>query len=343
MQEPNSKTVITADLVTADDNDTRLRILYLYQLLLTQSDEDHPLSTKQITDKMEELHNIHVHRTTVPKDIALLKAAGFEIIAERKRAWEYHLAERTFSIPELKLLIDAVLSSKFITEKKSQALIDKLVSMASETNAGKLKRTVHITGRAKSDNEKGYYIIDAINDAMNAGVKISFLYFDYDGKKKQVLRNDGKPYTVSPYDLIWDGEFYYLTGYCDEREEVRVFRVDRIKKQPDLLEEPMVKQPRGYSVTKYTQEVFRMFDTQEISEVMLQCENSVMKSIIDRFGSTIRTKSLDAEHFQVKVKVCVGPTFYRWVFGFGGKIRIVGPDIVKEQYRERLVQALEEY
>ena len=222
-------------------------------------------------------------------------------------------------------------------------MIDKLVSMASETNAGKLKRTVHITGRAKSDNEKGYYIVDAINDAMNAGVKISFLYFDYDGKKKQVLRNDGKPYTVSPYDLIWDGDFYYLTGYCDEREEVRVFRVDRIKKQPDLLEEPMVKQPRGYSVTKYTQEVFRMFDTQEISEVMLQCENSVMKSIIDRFGSTIRTKSLDAEHFQVKVKVCVGPTFYRWVFGFGGKIRIVGPDIVKEQYRERLVQALEEY
>ena len=232
MQEPNSKTVITADLVTADDNDTRLRILYLYQLLLTQSDEDHPLSTKQITDKMEELHNIHVHRTTVPKDIALLKAAGFEIIAERKRAWEYYLAERTFSVPELKLLIDAVLSSKFITEKKSQALIDKLVSMASETNAGKLKRTVHITGRAKSYIEKGYYIIDAINDAMNAGVKISFLYFDYDGKKKQVLRNDGKPYTVSPYDLIWDGDFYYLTGYCDEREEVRVFRVDRIKKQP---------------------------------------------------------------------------------------------------------------
>ena len=215
--------------------------------------------------------------------------------------------------------------------------------MASDTNAGKFKRTVHITSRAKSDNEKGYYIIDAINDAMNAGVKISFLYFDYDGKKKQVLRNDGKPYTVSPYDLIWDGDFYYLTGYCDEREEVRVFRVDRIKKQPDLLEEPMVKQPRGYSVTKYTQEVFRMFDTQEISEVMLQCENSVMKSIIDRFGSTIRTKSLDAEHFQVKVKVCVGPTFYRWVFGFGGKIRIVGPDIVKEQYRERLVQALEVY
>lgn len=323
------------------ENDTRLRILYLYQLLLSQSDEEHPLSTKQITEKMEELHSIHMHRTTVSSDIALLKAAGFEIIGERKRAWEYHLADRAFSIPELKLLIDAVQSSKFITEKKSKALMEKLIALTSETNADKLQRSIHITGRAKSDNEKGYYIVDAINDAMNARVKISFLYFDYDGKKKQVLRNDGKPYTVSPYDLIWDGDFYYLTGYCDEREEVRVFRVDRIKKQPELLEEAMVKPPKGYSVTKYTQEVFRMFDTQEISEVMLQCENSVMKSIIDRFGSTIRTKSLDNEHFQVKVKVCVGPTFYRWVFGFGGKIRIAGPAEIKGQYKEMLVQALE--
>lgn len=323
------------------ENDTRLRILYLYQLLLSQSDEDHPLTTNQITSKMEELHAIHMHRTTVSSDIALLKAAGFEIIAERKHSWNYYLADRTFSLPELKLLIDAVQSSKFITEKKSQLLIEKLISLTSETNAGKLKRTVHITGRAKSENEKGYYIVDAINEAMNAGVKISFYYFDYDGKKKQVLRNDGNPYTVSPYDLIWDGDFYYLTGYCDEREEVRIFRVDRIKKQPELAEEPMVSPPRGYSVKKYTQEVFRMFDTQEIVDIILVCENSVMKSIIDRFGSTIRTKSLDDNHFQVKVKVCAGPTFYRWVFGFSGKIKIVGPTENVQQYLDMLQQAIE--
>lgn len=330
--------IMVADSI---ESDTRLRILYLYQLLLSQSDEDHPLTTNQITAKMEELHAIHMHRTTVSSDIALLKAAGFEIMAERKQSWNYYLADRTFSLPELKLLIDAVQSSKFITEKKSQLLIEKLISLTSETNAGKLKRTVHITGRAKSENEKGYYIVDAINDAMNAGVKISFYYFDYDGKKKQVLRNDGKPYTVSPYDLIWDGDFYYLTGYCDEREEVRIFRVDRIKKQPDLLDEPMVSQPRGYSVKKYTQEVFRMFDTQEIVDIVLVCENCVMKSIIDRFGSTIRTKSLDDNHFQVKVKVCAGPTFYRWVFGFGGKIKIVGPEENVQQYIDMLLKAIE--
>lgn len=334
-------TQVEVNSVKAEENDTRLRILYLYQLLLSQSDEDHPLTTKQITEKMKELHGIHMHRTTVPSDIELLKAAGFEIMAERKQAWNYYLSDRTFSLPEIKLLIDAVQSSKFITEKKSKDLIEKLISLTSETNAGKLKRTVHISGRAKSDNEKGYYIVDAINDAMNAGVKISFYYFDYDGKKHQVLKNDGKPYIVSPYDLIWDGDFYYLIGYCDNREEIRVFRVDRIKKQPELLTEVMTAQPKEYSVTRYTQEVFRMFDTQEIVEVTLRCENRVMKSVIDRFGSTIRTKAIDKDRFQVKVKVCTGPTFYRWVFGFDGKIQIVGPEKVISSYRDMLIRALE--
>lgn len=138
----------------AEDNDTRLRILYLYQMLLTQTDEDHTLSTKQIIDRMMEQHNILVHRTTVPKDIDLLRAAGFEIIGERKRAWEYYLADRKFSVPELKLLIDAVQSSKFITEKKSESLIEKLISLTSETNADKLKKSVHITGRVKSESKR---------------------------------------------------------------------------------------------------------------------------------------------------------------------------------------------
>lgn len=130
------------------------------------------------------------------------------------------LADRVFSIPELKLLIDAVQSSKFITKKNN--------ALTSEINTSKLQRSIHITGKAISDNEKRYYIVDAINDSMNARVKISFLYFDYDGKKKQILKNDGTHYTVSPYDL---GQTF-LPGYCDKREEVRVFRVDRIKKQP---------------------------------------------------------------------------------------------------------------
>jgi predicted DNA-binding transcriptional regulator YafY len=326
---------------SSEENDTRLRLLYLYQLLATQSDEDHPLRTKQITDQMLTLHGIYMHRTTVPKDIALLRAAGFEIIAERKRAIHYYLADRTFSVPELKLLIDAVQSSKFITEKKSRALIEKLISLTSESNVKKLNRAVHITGRAKLENEKGYYIVDAINEAMNAGVKISFYYFDYDGKKKQVLKNDGKPYTVSPYDLIWDGDFYYLIGYCDQRQDVRTFRVDRIDRQPELLSEPMELQPKDYNVSKYTQEVFRMFSTQDVSEVTLLCDNEMMKSVIDKFGTSVRTKALSKNQFRAKVKVCASPTFYRWVFGFGGKIRIIEPEEIVGEYRDMLRKALE--
>lgn len=317
-------------------NDTRLRILYLYQLLSEQSDENHPLTTNQIISKMQEQHDIHMHRTTVSSDIALLKAAGFDIISERKRALNYYLADRAFSLPELKILIDAVQSSKFITENKSQLLIEKLASLTSETNAHKLKRSLHISGRAKSDNEKGYYIVDAIHDAINIGKKISFLYFDYDGKKKQVLKNNGQPYTVSPYDLIWDGDFYYLTGFCDERESVRIFRVDRIKNLPEQLQDGCIARPKGYTVKKYTQEIFRMFDTQQIVDVTMICDNSVMKSIIDRFGKTVKTKVYDDGSFQVKVKVCTGPTFYRWVFGFGGLIKIAGPSETVQHYIEML-------
>ena len=340
-QTENEKKTIVELNTTKDD--IRLRILYLYQLLLTQTDEEHPLSSKQIMDKMKEMHNISMHRTTVPSDIALLRAAGLDIVGQRRRAWEYYLADRTFSIPELKLLIDAVQSSKFITEKKSRLLIEKLTSLTSNTNAEKLKRTVHISGRVKSDNEKGYYIVDTINEAINAGVKISFLYFELDGKKRQVPKNDGKPYTVSPFDLIWDGDYYYLTGYCDERESVRTFRVDRIMNTPDILaDQPVEPRPETYDVSRYTTEAFRMFTTDEAVEVSLLCDNVVMKSIVDKFGMGISTKSVGEDKFRVKVKVCTGPTFYRWVFGSSGKIKIEGPEEVRDEYREMLKQALDE-
>lgn len=337
-QSEPTKIVVESQM---EENDTRLRILYLYQMLLTQTDEDHPLSTKQIIDLMMEKHNILVHRTTVPKDIELLRAAGFDIIGVRKRAWEYHLADRKFSLPEIKLLIDAVQSSKFITEKKSKLLIDKLATLTSETNADKLKRSVHITGRVKSENEKGYYIVDAINEAINSGVKISFYYYELNGKKKEVLKNGGKSYTVSPFDLIWDGDYYYLTGFCDERESIRTYRVDRIKKQPDLLSEKAVKKPKNYDVSRYTTEVFRMFSTDETIDVTLLCDNCVMNSVVDKFGKKIKTKSVGEDQFRTTVKVCAGPTFYRWVFGSAGKIVIEGPEAARTAYKEMLQKAMD--
>lgn len=326
-----------------DQDDSRLRILFLYQMLQKHTDDSHALSTGQIMERMKVEHGITMHRTTLPKDIEVLRAAGIEVMSERKRTMYYYLSDRPLSLPELRLLIDAVLSSKFITEKKSEELVDKLISLISETSADKLRRTVHVTGKAKSDNEKGYYIVDAINEAIHICHKISFYYFDYDGKKKHVLRNEGAPYTVSPYDLIWDGDFYYLTGYCDERGEIRTFRVDRIDKQPEVLDQPMRPRPKDYRVERYTQEVFRMFATQETAEVKLMCDNEIMKAVIDVFGSNVRTKAVDKEHFLATVKVCLSPTFFRWVFGWDGKMTLEGPEEIKNQYKNMLMNELARY
>ena len=143
---------------------------------------------------------------------------------------------------------------------------------------------MHIISRVKSENEKGYYIVDAINEAINVGVKISFYYSELNGKKKEVLRNDVKLYTVSPFDLIRDGDYYYLTGYCDEREFVRTYRVDQIKKQLELLTEKAVKKPKGYNVSKYTAEVSRMFSTDEAVDVTLLCDNCCMNDVVGMKG-----------------------------------------------------------
>ena len=199
------------------ENDHQLRILYLYQILLRHSDVDHPVSTKELIDMMETYHQIKLHRTTIPKYIELLNAGGLEVMEIRSREKKYYLNDRLFEPPEVKLLIDAVQSSKFISVGKSQVLISKLMALTSEANAAKLKRNLYVTGRVKSDNEKSYYIVEAINDAINEGKRISFYYTDYNTQKERVLKNDGLPYVISPYALIWDGDFYYVLGLNHSR------------------------------------------------------------------------------------------------------------------------------
>ena len=331
------------NMPAAEQEDSRLRILFLYQMLRRDSDERHPLSTRQIMEKMEAEHGITMHRTTLPRDVEILRRAGVEVMTERRRALWYYLADRPFSLPELRLLIDAVLSSRFITESKSKELAGKLIALTGDAGADRLRRTVHVTGKPKSLNEKGYYIVDAINEAIRLRRKISFHSFDLSSTKAHVLKNGGAPYTVSPYDLIWDGDFYYMTGFCDERGEIRVFRVDRIERPPEILDQPAVKRPRGYRTERYTQEAFRMFAAQETAEVRLLCHASVMNAVVDKFGHGVRTKSLGPERFRATVKVCVTPTFFRWVFGWDGRIRIEGPEEVRERYREVLRGELEGY
>ncbi len=333
-----TKIQISPDL---NRNDPRLRVLYMFQLLLKYTDAEHQLTTNQIRNIMEKKHGITMHRTTVPGDIEMLRAAGFDVHVRRSRQNKYYLENNQFELPELKILVDAVESSKFITEKKSRQLVEKLLKLTSDTNATKLKRNLHTSGRVRSGNEKGYYIVDAINEAINNGKRLSFYYTDYDEKKKQILRNDGEPYIVSPYTLIWNGDYYYMVGWNHEQEETRTYRVDRILKQQVILDEDAHLTPEDFDVARYTREVFRMYDNQEPEEVILLCHNEIMKGVIDKFGVEITVRKVDKEHFRTKVKVCTSPTFYSWVFQWGGRVQIEGPEDVVTEYKEMARKALE--
>ena len=325
------------------ENGTKLRLLYIYQHLLRYSDPEHPISTSELIKYLKDEHGIDVNRTTLPNDFAMMEQAGlhFEVIKSRQN--KYYFDGHLFDVAELKLLIDAVSSSKFITEKKSKALIEKLTMLTSEYNAEKLRRHITVEGRIKSENERALYILDGVNDAIDRGCKIIFQYADYNNRKRKELRHDGEYYIVSPYTLIWDGDYYYMIGYCDNRQQIRHFRLDRLYRIPTLLEnDEAVPEPKGFDPVKYSQSIFRMYGGEDTVEVELLCESFVMNAIVDNFGTSVDTEEVDDNHFKAIVTVSLSPTFYRWVFGWNGAMRILGPQQVKDEYKAMVQRAIEE-
>ena len=316
------------------ENKTKLRILYLYQHLIRNTDPEHPESTVELTKMLADKHGIKVSRNTISDDLAMLHDCDLQIEVIRSTQNKYYYDGQLFSVPELKVLVDAISSSKFITEHKSEELINKLLTLLPRQSAMQMRRHIYASDRVKSDNERGYYIVDAINEAIEAKRKISFRYTDYDINKNRILTNDGNPYTVSPYTLLWDGEYYYMIGFCDERQTTRTFRLDRIEKQPEILHAPAVPEPENFSIAERSRSVFRMYDTEEPIEVTLLCNASVMRYFIDYFGRDVDTEPVDEDYFRAKVFVCPSPTFLGWVFGFGGNIRILGPETVVNKYKE---------
>ena len=321
--------------------ETKPRILYLMKILQEETDEEHPLTTKQLIEKLQEDYGISAHRTTLAKDIAALQEFGVDVVTVHSTQCKYFVGSRNFELPELKLLIDAVESSKFITSKKSEALIEKIHSLTSQGQVSKLKRNNYVVDRIKPDNEQIYYIVDAINDAINAGKQISFQYYDYSGLKKKVLKNKGEVYKLSPYKLLWSGDYYYVIGYSEKKGKVINFRVDRIAATPTILSDNSVPMPEDFDLENFTKEVFFMFSGDEVV-VDLRCDNSLMKTMIDRFGEDVKTLAYDMTSFRLITEVSASPTFFGWVFGFGGKVQILAPESVKEQYKQMIMSASEE-
>lgn len=315
------------------ENANKFRPLYLLQVLEEYTDENHQLTTAEIVKILEEKYSLTTHRTTIPTDIKILCDYGIDIITVKSSQNKYYIGSRSLELPEIKLLIDAVQSSKFITAKKSKVLVQKLTGMTSKYQAQSLNRNIIIDKRIKPTNEKIYYIVDALNDAINQKRKVSFNYFDYLPNKKKHIKNDGKPYIISPYSLAWNGDYYYLIGYSDEREKTLVFRVDRIQKKPTILRDEISAKPSDFDLAVYTNQVFQMYDGEERS-VELKCDNELMKNIIDRFGEKVNVISNDESTFTVSVTVDVSSTFFGWVLGFGGGIKIVAPADVKASYKD---------
>ena len=320
--------------------DSRVRMLRILELLQKKSDEDHPLTIADILDSLREQWGIETYRITVQKDIAALQEAGYEIEAVRSTQNRYYYSGRLFELAELKLLVDAVESSKFITEKKSRAIAEKLMTLAGPHEAGMLKRNISIADRVKAGNEQIYYITDKLNEAINRNRKVRFQYFAYTAGKKKKLKNDGEAYVFSPYTLTWNNDYYYAVGWSDKHGKIVSFRIDRFYNVPEVIPERAVPRPRNYSIGNFTQKAFQMFDGEHV-RIELLCENSAMNTVIDHFGSGVKTETVDGDHFRAVAEISLGPTFYAWVFEFGGKIKIAGPQAAKDGYAELLRKAAE--
>ena len=315
------------------DINAKLRPFYIAKILYEKTDEDNLLTTAQIEDILREEYGMDTFRKTIKADIEILQKVGFDIEMIKSSQNKYHMLTRMFSIPELKLLMDAVESSKFISKKKSEELTGKLSKLSGDHQAATLKRNIDVEGRIKTDNEQVYYVVDAINEAINLGKKISFLYFNYNELKEKQLKNDGISYVFSPYKLVWNGDYYYMVGYSDKHKSIGMFRIDRILKAPDILEESSVPVPEDFDINHYLNTMLRMYDG-ERKKVKLICDNDVVDSIIDKFGDDIEIRKNTKTTSIVTLDVVVSHVFFSWVFGFGGLVKIKTPTNIKKSFSE---------
>ena len=320
----------------------KLRILYLLKILWEKTDDEHSLTTAELMRSLKS-YGVDAERKTLYDDIEQLRRFGIDIRTTRGREGGHSLVSREFELSELVLLADAVQSSRFITERKSAALIKKLSSLLSIYEAKRLSRQVHVSGRIKSMEETIFYNVDAIHTAIGEDRQISFSYFEWNEKKEKVRRHGGKRYRVSPYALCWDNENYYLVAHDSETNTIRHYRVDKMQKIETAEEKRGGKElASGFDIGKYTGELFGMFSGEECL-VTLRCLNSSAGIIIDRFGRDIPFRKSGENHFELTVKVMLSPHFYTWVMNFGDSVVITAPERAVEGLKDTARKALAAY
>ncbi len=313
---------------------TKEKLLAFLELMRRETDENHHLAMPELLSRMEQM-GAKVERKSIYRYVEVLQEEGWDILRDSDG---YYLASRDFELAELKLLADAVQCSKFITEKKSYELIGKLETLTSRHQAAELHRQLHLVGRSKTTNEQIYYNIDALYTAIRQNHEISFHYLEWhsDGKR---YRKD-KEYRASPYGLCWDSENYYLVAHTEDRGKTH-FRVDKMA-EIQLLDSPR-QHPELYkdlNMAQYAKQVFGMFQGQQ-KTVHLRFPETLADSAVDKFGSDVMMIPQGDGHFTLSAAIDVSPVFFSWVFSFGGRVQILGPEDVAEAYREMCRGALE--
>ena len=320
--------------MAAGDNQ-KLKMLYLVKIFSEETDDSHALSLQEIVDRLE-AYGVNAERKTLYKDFGELEKFGLEILSEQSgRNVLYHLATRRFELPELKLLVDAVQGSRFITEKKSRQLIKKLESLASIYEAQRLQRQVLITGRIKAMNESIFYNVDMLHEAINADRQIRFQYFQWNVRREQELRHGGEWYRISPWCLLWDDENYYLVAYDANDRKIKHYRVDKILRL-SITDKPREgkQQFKEFDAAKYTRSLFGMYGG-KLTRVTLEGRSNMVGPLIDRFGKDITIQPIDDDTFTASVEVSASRHFIAWIIALGDGVRITGPkSLVEDMHAE---------
>ena len=320
------------------DNQKR-KLMLLARLLEQQTDEAHPMSAQQLIAALAE-HGVKAERKSIYSDIAALQDLGMDICLQNGKNGGYYLASREFELPELKLLVDAVQASKFLSERKTVQLIRKLETLASRWDAGRLRRQVVVSGRVKTMNESVFYTVDQIHEAIAANQQIQFRYFEWGVDKQKHFRN--RRYVASPYALCWENENYYLVAYS-ERHGITHYRVDKMA-QLQMLDTPRIvnDETRALDVSKYGKNVFGMFGGEQM-QVKMRFENPLAGVVLDRFGHDVMLIPDDDSHFTLTTDIAVSPVFFGWLAGFGGAAKIVFPQSAVEAYLELCKHSMAQY
>lgn len=318
----------------------KLKLFYLMKILLEKTDEEHTITVPEMIAELGKL-GISAERKSVYDDLEYLKLFGLDVCSRKTRTHDYFIGSREFELPELKLLVDSVQSSKFITHKKSMELISKIEKLTSEANAKKLDRQVFVTNRVKTVNETIYYNVDKIHDAIAASKQITFKYYDLDVNRKKVYRKNGDRYTESPVALTWDDENYYLITYKEKYDDYAHYRVDKME-SIEITEEDRVLSEEPFDLSAYSKTTFAMFGGEE-TEVSIKFENDLVGVVFDRFGTDVRIVKADEEHFICTVKVAVSPHFLSWIVSFGRRAKIMSPDYVVDEMYALIRESLENY